>query len=114
MYYVANTLAPSFFILAGNNDNYKVSDEFKLGQIKPWTVKLAALVRLKKYFTYLRTIQNILITCWLSGEQSLPFGLLVYFFHEILYISFLTILFQTLKQIWRKINYMFRGESYLG
>ena len=27
-------------------------------------------------FTYLRTIQNILMTRWLSGERSLPFGLL--------------------------------------
>ena len=24
-------------------------------------------------FTYLRTIQNILMTCWLSGERSFPF-----------------------------------------
>ena len=32
----------------------------------------------KKYFTYLRTYSNILMTCWLSGEQSLPFGLLVF------------------------------------
>ena len=28
-------------------------------------------------FTYLRTYSNILMTCWLSGERSLPFGLLV-------------------------------------
>ena len=33
-------------------------------------------------FTYLRTIQNIfiqnvLMTCWLSGERSLPFWILV-------------------------------------
>ena len=32
----------------------------------------------KKYFTYLRTYTNILMTCWLSGEQSLPFGLFVF------------------------------------
>ena len=31
----------------------------------------------KIYFTYLRTYSNILMTCWLSGERSLPFGLLV-------------------------------------
>ena len=43
------------------------------GQIQPWTVELAALDRLKKSF-YLRTI---LMTCWLSGERYLPFGLLV-------------------------------------
>ena len=29
-------------------------------------------------FTYLRTYSNILMTCWLSGERSLPFGLLVF------------------------------------
>ena len=28
-------------------------------------------------FTYFRTIQHILVTCWLSGERSSPFGLLV-------------------------------------
>ena len=27
--------------------------------------------------TYKRTIQHILMTCWLSGERLLPFGLLV-------------------------------------
>ena len=27
--------------------------------------------------TYLRTIQHILMTCWLSGERSLPLGPLV-------------------------------------
>ena len=49
----------------------------KLGQIQPWTAELAALDQLKKSFTYLRAIQNNLMTCCLSGEQSLPFGLLV-------------------------------------
>ena len=33
--------------------------------------------------TYLRTIQDILMTCWLSGERSLPFGLLVYTCREL-------------------------------
>ena len=32
---------------------------------------------------YFKTIQNILMTCWLSGERLLPFGLLVYFFPPI-------------------------------
>ena len=51
----------------------------KFDQIRPWSVELAALERLKKSFTYtyLRTIQNIFMTCWLAGERSLPFGLLV-------------------------------------
>ena len=49
----------------------------KFDQIRPWSVELAALERLKKSFTYmyLRTIQNIFMTCWLGGERSLPFGL---------------------------------------
>ena len=50
---------------------------YKFGQIQPWTAELAALDQLKKSFTYLRTTQNMLMTCWLSGERSLPFGLLV-------------------------------------
>ena len=51
----------------------------KFDQISPWSVELAALEHLKKSFTYmyLRTIQNIFMTCWLAGERSLPFGLLV-------------------------------------
>ena len=34
--------------------------------------------------TYLRTIQNILMTCWLSGERSLPFGLLVHLLQSVI------------------------------
>ena len=29
-------------------------------------------------FSYLKTIQNMWMTWWLSGERSLPFGLLVW------------------------------------
>ena len=47
----------------------------KFDQIQPWSAELAALDQFKKSFTYSRTIQNILMTCWLSGELSLPFGL---------------------------------------
>ena len=50
----------------------------KFGQIQAWNEELAALDQLKNIF-YLKTIQNILMTCWLSGERSLPFGLLVSF-----------------------------------
>ena len=41
-------------------------------------------------FTYLRTIQNTLMTCWLSDERLLPFGLLVIKFVEpsTLYLCF--------------------------
>ena len=58
----------------------------KFDQIRPWSVELAALERQKKSFTYmyLRTIQNIFMTFWLAGEQSLPFGLLVYLIFFIL------------------------------
>ena len=42
----------------------------KFGQIQSWTAKLAALDRVTKSVTYLRTIKNILMTCWLSGESE--------------------------------------------
>ena len=48
----------------------------KLGQLQPWTAVLAFHDRLKN--SYLITIQNMLMTCWLSGERPLPFGLLVF------------------------------------
>ena len=50
----------------------------KFDQFQAWTVELAALDQLKKVL-YFKTVQNILMTCWLSGERSLPFGLLVLF-----------------------------------
>ena len=37
-----------FFILAGNEDNYKSLDELNFGRILPLTSELAALERLKK------------------------------------------------------------------
>ena len=49
----------------------------KFEQIRSWTAELAALEPLEKYFTYLRTMQDFSMTCRLSGERSLPFGLLV-------------------------------------
>ena len=61
-------------------DNHKVLDEFEFGQIRLWTAELAALERLKKSFTFLRTIQNIFMT----GERSFPFGLLVYQYFPII------------------------------
>ena len=45
------------------------------GHIQPCTAELAALGRLRR--PYLRRIQNIFMTCWLSRERSLPSGLLV-------------------------------------
>ena len=51
----------------------------KFDQIRSWTAELAALEPLEKSFTYLRTIQDVSMTCWLSGERLLPFGLLVFF-----------------------------------
>ena len=50
----------------------------KFDQIRSWTAELAALEPLEKSFTYLRTIQDVSMTCWLSGERLLPFGLLVW------------------------------------
>ena len=61
------------FILAGNKKTIKSLMRSSFGQIQPWTVELSALDRPKNSF-YLRTI---LMTCGLSGERSLPFGLLV-------------------------------------
>ena len=82
MYNVVNTLAPSLLIgsssfLQVTRTTIKSRMSSKFGQIQLWTAELAALDGLKKSFTYLRTIQNILMTCWLSGEQSFPLGLLV-------------------------------------
>ena len=50
---------------------------WKFSQIQPWTAELAALDKL--ILTYLKTtgIQDILMNCWLSGERSFLFGLLV-------------------------------------
>ena len=76
-YKLVSTFDWIFHILAGHKDKYIVSDKFELGQIQPWTLELAAHDQLKEFFTYSRTFQNILNTCWLSGERSLPFGLLV-------------------------------------
>ena len=74
----------STFILIGSSlflqvtrTTIKSQMSLKFGQIRPWTAQLAALDQLNKCFTYLRAIQNILMTCWLSGERSLPYGLLV-------------------------------------
>ena len=84
MYNIVSTLMPSFLI--GSSSFLQVKrttiisrTSLNFGQIRPRTVELAALECLKKSFTYLRTIQNIFMTCWLSGERSLPFGLLVFF-----------------------------------
>ena len=43
------------------------------GQIRPQTIELAVIECLKYLYRFI--MGNI--TCWLSGEQSLPFGLLV-------------------------------------
>ena len=81
MYNVVNTEVTSFLIgsssfLQVTRKTIKSLMSSKFGQIQPWTAELAALERVTKSFTYLlRTIQNILMTCWLSGERSLPFGL---------------------------------------
>ena len=82
MYNVVNTLAPSFLLetssfLQVTKTNIKSQMCSKISQFPPWTAEIAALDQLKKSFTYLRTIQNILMTCWFSGDRPLPFGLLV-------------------------------------
>ena len=78
MYYVVNTLVPSFLIVSPSflqvtRTTIKALMSTNFGQIQPWTVELAALDRLK-----IVLLKNFfLLTCWLSGERSLPFGLLV-------------------------------------
>ena len=79
MYNFDNTLVPSFLIgfssfLQITRTTIKSGMSSKFGQIGPWTAELAALERLIKIF-YL--LENYFMTCWLSDEGSLPFGLLV-------------------------------------
>ena len=62
MYNVVNTLAPTFFIesssfLQETKTTIKSLMSLKFGQIQPWTAELAAIDRVTKSFTYLRTIQ---------------------------------------------------------
>ena len=77
-----NTQAPSFLIgssslLQATRTTIMSQMSSKFGQAQPWTAELAALDQLKFFFSYLRTIQNTLMTCWISDERSLPFGPLV-------------------------------------
>ena len=57
MYNVLNTLVPLFLI--GSSSFLHVTRI-----TMSLTVELAALDQLKKSFTYLRTIQNIFMTCY--------------------------------------------------
>ena len=68
----------TILVFAGNTKTNKSRMSSKFDQIRQWSAELASLERLKKSFTYLRINQNILMTCWLSVELSLPFGLLVF------------------------------------
>ena len=56
---------------------YKVAEEFEIWPDPNMDCGVSCPCPIKKSFTYLRTSQNILMTCWLLGERSLPFGLLV-------------------------------------
>ena len=55
----------------------------KFGRIQPWTAELAALDQFKKSFIreYSKYFDDLL-----SGERSLPFGLLVFYFCLIRFI----------------------------
>ena len=105
------TLASSFFIgfssfLQVTRKTIKTQMSLKFSQIQPWTAELAALDQLKKSFTYLRTIQNILMTCWLSGERSLPFGLLVWITSD-----FSIDLLQCTSELQTHITFLFVNEN---
>ena len=94
MYNVVNILAPPFLIgsssfLQVTRTTIKSQMSYKFCQIHLWTAELAAHNQLKTSFTYLRTVQNILMTCWLSGERSLSIGLLVVDCHLLLLLLFL-------------------------
>ena len=83
IYNVVNTLAPSFLIgsssfLQVTRTTIKSLMSWKFSHNQPATAELAAHDKLIFFFTYLRTIQDILMTCWLSGERLVPFGLLVF------------------------------------
>ena len=82
MYNAVNTVAPSFLIgsssfLQVTRTTVKSWISSKFSQIQTILHSKLPLSVWIFFFTYLRSIQNILITCWLSGERSLPFGLLV-------------------------------------
>ena len=84
MYNVVDTLGLAPSSLVGSSSFLQVTGatiksrrSSKFDQIQSLTTELAALDPLNKYFTYLRSIQNILMTCCLSDERALPFGLLV-------------------------------------
>ena len=77
-YNLVSTLAPSFFdpiffILAGKEDNYYISDEFKIGPIRLRTAELAALERLEKFPESFngRNVVNTLVHSFLTGSSSL-------------------------------------------
>ena len=57
------------------NEAHIVSDEFEIRPVPSMECGVSCLDQLKIF--YFKAIQNILMTCWLSGERSLPFGLLV-------------------------------------
>ena len=70
MYNAVNTLVPSFLIgsssfLQVTRTTVKSWISSKLVQIQPCTEVLSALDGLKKSFTFLRSIQSILMPCWL-------------------------------------------------
>ena len=63
------TQTPSFFILAGNEDNCSVFDAFDIRPDLTMDYGDSYPCLPEKSFTDLRTIQNIFMTCWLSGER---------------------------------------------
>ena len=68
----------TILVFAGNKNNHWVSHEFKIwpdqtmlcGVSCSWTSE-------KNLLLTWELAKNIFMTCWLSGERSLPFGLLV-------------------------------------
>ena len=74
-----NTLVPSFMIGCSDNmDNHKVLDEFEIQPDPTIDCGVSCSLKSEKIFYLLETIQDIFMTCWLSCERSLPFGLNVF------------------------------------
>ena len=81
-YNLVSTLAPSFLIglssfLQVTRTTIKSRMSLKFGWIQPWTAELAALDQFKKSLNLLLENYSKYFDDLLSGERSLPFGLLV-------------------------------------
>ena len=83
MFNVVNTLAPSCLIGCSSflqiiRTFLKSRLSWKFGHIRLCTAEFAATERLKKNVYLLENFSKYFMKCWLSGDRSLPIGLLVF------------------------------------